>query len=144
MPNALPRYLKVLFLTTVLVSIPFFLNLLFLFQTNELTPLPDLVQEQVSRHALYGSAYLDSSWSALLLASVVKPDVMVLGSSRVVGFRGDAITVPFMNAGVAVHSVREGQLFIDRLFAYNQPKVILLGLDPFCLVHSLRIPIAFF
>ena len=64
-----------------------------------------------------------------------KPEVLVLGSSRVMQFRASLFTgcaarsACFYNAGGALPSIQSGLAFLRGLDRGGQPKVLLLGID---------------
>jgi hypothetical protein len=132
MDRSFKKYWLTAFISGVLISFPFLLNLMFLYQARELTSLQDVVLLQQRKQALYGPAFLESTWTyKLALASVLKPEILVLGSSRANWLRGDVFTATFLNAGTAVHSLIEVRLFLESLFKIHRPRIVIFALDDY-------------
>lgn len=81
---------------------------------------------------LWGSAWgQNHSGYKLDRALYLKPDILVLGSSRTGQFR--AVMAPqlnFFNAGLSVGNAGAAEPFARRLFPHHKPGLVLLGLDP--------------
>jgi hypothetical protein len=60
---------------------------------------------------------------------MVQPDVLLVGSSRVMAFAGEGFTASVYNAGGAANTIDQAMAFIDAALAIHKPKSILLGLD---------------
>lgn len=59
----------------------------------------------------------------------VKPDVLVLGSSRVLEFRPQFFSVPMVNAGKGMGSVVLGYHFLNEALKIHRPRHIIIGVD---------------
>ncbi len=103
---------------------------LFLWRAGELSSLSDIVARQGQTGAVYGSAVHDDSIAyKLQLVSTAKPNVIALGSSRVLQFRQAHFTETFINAGRAMTTPAEEIKFLDALLPRHKPKVVILGVD---------------
>jgi hypothetical protein len=61
----------------------------------------------------------------------VRPDLLVLGSSRVTQLRGAlAPNIRFYNAGLGASSLPEALAFLKAVYRHNPPKIVALGIDP--------------
>lgn len=65
----------------------------------------------------------------LRLYSATKPDIVALGSSRVMQFRSRYFTEPFLNVGGTAGNLAVLRSTAEAMLAVHKPKVILLGLD---------------
>ena len=76
-----------------------------------------------------GYSYIDKTYKFHMTDEVMRPQVLALGSSRIMQVR-HTIVCPdytFYNAGGAIQNVLELSLFINKL--HNSPKLILLNID---------------
>jgi len=101
---------------------------------GEFTPLRDVASLQAGNAPiLYGRAYRDNYFAFKLIATQLRnPEVLVLGSSRVMQFRAgflDRAPHNFYNAGGAIQAVQEIREFLRRLDQSHLPTTIILGLD---------------
>ena len=103
---------------------------LFLWRAGELSSLSDIVARQGQTGTVYGSAVHDDSFAyKLQLVSTAKPNVIALGSSRVLQFRQAHFTETFINADRAMTTPAEEIKFLDALLPRHKPKVVILGVD---------------
>jgi len=80
---------------------------------------------------LWGPAFYQGGSYKLIRYRLTRPDILVLGSSRVTQFRDFmAPTARLYNASLAATSLEEAQVFIDAAFPRHKPTVLLLGIDP--------------
>jgi hypothetical protein len=109
-----------------------------LWRTGELRALDleDVVarQQASSSELLYGSAYSDCSPRyKLLAANAVRPEVLAVGTSRVMEVRREFFRRPFYNSGGAVFRAGDLRVFLSRISPEGQPRVLLVALDQFAL-----------
>ena len=103
---------------------PFFLR------SGENWPYRDLVEFQRSNDAVFApAAPFDNFEYKLTVTRQVRPQVVVLGSSRALGFQGRYFKVPFVNAGQAMRSLEEGELFLSKLLEVHKPQNIVITVD---------------
>ena len=75
-----------------------------------------------------------------------QPEVIALGSSRVMQFRASSFAAPqsFFNAGGAVNTLADLAPFLDCLPSDGRPRIVLVGLDPWFFnprwAHDLGVP----
>ena len=121
------------YLASFLVSGLLFVAILivFLAATNELFVFShDNIE--TDEDLLWGAAF-GQSHDAYKLARVryTKPDLMILGSSRMTQFRD--VMAPgarFYNAGQVSDAFSTTFRFLTNLYQYHKPKVVILGIDP--------------
>jgi hypothetical protein len=125
------KYLAVSFFTTCLLGIPFILNYIFLCQAYEVQSYSEIIGKLNLTNGIYGSGVNgnDHKYKATLLRSR-QPDVVVIGSSRVMQMRSNPFSGVFVNCGGVFGSIGEGQAFIEEVLRLVKlPKVVLLGVD---------------
>jgi hypothetical protein len=59
----------------------------------------------------------------------IRPDVLLVGSSRVWAFVGEGFSAPMYNAGGSANSLEQAILFTEAALAAHHPRSIILGLD---------------
>ncbi|MCI7406444.1 hypothetical protein [Desulfovibrio piger] len=101
-----------------------------------LTASGELDQEEVVARQAQGEFVLfgpglaqDIMAYKLALYAAVKPEVVVLGSSRAGNVRAAFFERPFVNMAGAAADLESLRLLVDRMLAVHRPKVVLLGLD---------------
>lgn len=108
------------------------LNYVFLLKTGELLSLRQLAKQQQERADLciYGTAVHDDTFYYKIEEYAErKPDVVVLGSSRVMQFRQSFFRNPFFNFGGSMSNINQGQHLLPLMMARHQPKLVLIGMD---------------
>ena len=119
---------------------------LFLWRAGEFMAVSDVVADQQTNGAKYGSALHDDEFDyKLQLATVRRAEIMALGSSRMLQFREALFSRSFTNAGRAMSSLDEGVEFLGALPRDALPRVLILGVDPWWfnpnrLAHTQRRP----
>ena len=101
-----------------------------------LTASGELDQEEVVARQAQGEFVLfgpglaqDIMAYKLVLYAAVKPEVVVLGSSRAGNVRAAFFERPFVNMAGAAMDLESLRLLVDRMLAVHRPRVVLLGLD---------------
>ena len=76
-----------------------------------------------------GYSYIDKTYKFHMTDEVMHPQVLALGSSRIMQVRQSVVNpdYTFYNAGGAIQNVQELSLFIHKL--HDSPKLILLSID---------------
>ena len=124
------RFVLFYLLFTLLMGLPFLTNFLFILRAGENLSIKEIVHRQRERDYLYGTAFNDVEYAYKLeLVRTVKPRIVVLGSSRVLHFREEYFSVPFVNCGRVVPNIQAGKEFLEKMLSVHKPEVILLGLD---------------
>jgi hypothetical protein len=105
-----------------------------LWRSGELTTTNEIIKEHVSKKkkSLIGLAYRDRVRNFKLNSYFRrKPEVIALGTSRVMQFRDFFFHQPekFYNAGGGVEKVKHYKYFIDQISEKDKPKLIIVGLD---------------
>ncbi len=112
----------------------FAISFLLLLKSGELNSPDQIIQfHQNSRSSLVGFAYSDP-FRYFKLQSVLnrKPEIIMLGSSHTGYFRSVFFNSPdvFYNANIIGSQLQDFYIFLKHLPTKDQPKIILLGLDP--------------
>lgn len=108
------------------------LLLLFIYLKNhfEHNTYEEIVNYQLKHDGLYGTAINQNTFSYKLeLIKKQKPEVIALGSSRVMQFRDFMFNKSFVNAGGAMNHLNEGLKFVNLMLNKHKPKYVILGLD---------------
>lgn len=80
--------------------------------------------------ALFGSGVSqDFVDYKLRLYTAVKPDIITLGSSRVMQFRGRYFTKPYLNIGGTAGNLAVLRSTVDAMLKVHKPEAVVLGLD---------------
>lgn len=113
--------------------------------SGELEPVERVIEVQRTSAGvvLFGPAYTDNTTSYKLRAVLRRrPEVVVLGSSRVMPIRTEFFRrgVSFYNAGARVRRVEYFNDFLERLPAGGEPRVIIAGLDQWLFAPGLIVP----
>lgn len=98
--------------------------------TGEFRDFDTLIQEQREDHSIFiGMGYNEqTAYYKLTNANYYQPDVIALGTSRVMQFKNEYFSRSFYNCGGAVGENYDEYLNFLKNLVYN-PKVIMLGLD---------------
>ena len=114
----------------LLVAIVIGFSVLSLYQVGELR-LYSYYIRPLQQGQLFGLAYsyYDKSYKFHMTDEVCRPQVLALGSSRIMQVKRSVVSpdYTFYNAGGAIQSVRELSLFMSKL--HDSPKLILVNLD---------------
>ena len=101
-----------------------------LYHTGELRSYSYYIRP-LQQDQLFGLAYsyYDKSYKFHMTDEVCRPQVLALGSSRIMQVKRSVVSPDyfFYNAGGAIQSVRELSLFMSKL--HESPKLILVNLD---------------
>lgn len=88
------------------------------------------VQSDETAVNMYGSAVANRSTDIKIYAyAQKKPDIALIGSSRVLQFRQSFFTRSSYNLGLMVGSVDGLDFVIDSLLALHTPKIMIIGVD---------------
>lgn len=130
------RYL-IVFSTSVLIQIGLIFTFLspltfnFLKKSYEFTSVSDIVDNQLQTGGLYLSAVNTAEFQYKLeLYKRMKPEIVALGSSRVLQFRQHHFKKRFLNMGRTITAL-EDQEIINEMMRIHKPEYILFGLDHF-------------
>jgi hypothetical protein len=130
-PAQTARDFLVAFLITTIVPLTLaFISLLFFLRSGENWTYESLVSFQRSHHAIFApAADFDRFAYKLEIVRQVRPEIVVLGSSRALGFQGRYFRVPFVNVGHAMRSLEEGELFLSKMEYVPKPQNIIIVVD---------------
>jgi hypothetical protein len=108
---------------------------LVLWRAGETWPLERVIAAQEKNpHAFFSRDIIDHGTFRYKYLEILRrhPQILVLGSSRVMQFRAEmfgAQSGAFYNAGGMIHSIEDLNNFLDRLPSDATPKVVILGID---------------
>ncbi len=126
------KYCQYFILFFFILALPLGGNWLFLYNSGELLPIEKIarIQQDAGKDCLVGLATRNQFYYyKKALYELSKPNILILGSSRVMEFRNNAFNTKVVNAGGAMNSVNEGFSFINEAFAIHKPELVILGLD---------------
>ncbi len=117
-----------LFLLLVAVVIGF--SVVSLYKAGEIRPFSSYIHP-LKQGQLFelGYSYVDKAYKFHMTDEVMRPQVLALGSSRIMQVRHPVVSpeYSFYNAGGAIQKVRELPMFLNKL--HDSPKLILMNLD---------------
>ena len=117
-----------LFLLLVAVVIGF--SVVSLYKAREIRPFSSYIHP-LKQGQLFelGYSYVDKAYKFHMTDEVMRPQVLALGSSRIMQVRHSIVSpeYSFYNAGGAIQKVRELPMFLNKL--HDSPKLILMNLD---------------
>lgn len=134
-PQDLKLFLKKTFFFFLPVAVVFLIIEVLVFYSGELKPIKEVVnlQSYGENEIIFGREIADQSIRKYKYLSVLskKPEVLVLGSSRVMQIREEMFdaNTKFYNAGGIAHNIADLVDFIKLLPDEAAPKVIILGVD---------------
>lgn len=128
--NPHTRFLFI-FLLPVLIVLPVgIVSALFLARCGELDSVEKVVANQQISKGLYGSAIHPNAYPyKLALYRARKPDVVAIGSSRVLQFRQEHFSMPFVSMGMAANYPAEAEKLLDDILEIHKPSLVILGID---------------
>ena len=132
--------MKKFLLKTFIFVLPYAILFAFLgkvlFSSGELDSIEKIIDFQIAnKSVLYGPAYTVSC-PTYKLKSIIKrkPEIIALGSSRVMQFRDKFFTLSpdkFYNAGRGANKIKDFKDFLEKIPEEKLPKVVIMGLDPY-------------
>lgn len=107
--------------------------------TNENFFLENCSSLALNTKTLYGSLSQDTSRYKYLRVIKHKPELITLGSSRVMQFRNTFFKdISFYNAGGVMPNIQNGLNFIKKITSIYTPKIIILGVDMWWLNENFK------
>lgn len=125
-------YLKHLLFFCLLLALPIGGNWLFLCNCGELLSVEEIVKKQLNsqKNCIVGLATRNQGYYyKKALYDEARPQVLVLGSSRVMQIRESFFTKSMVNAGGAMSSINEGLSFLQETLNDSAPEIAIIGLD---------------
>ena len=108
-------------------------NYLFLRNNGEFLSIQQIVKKQLNsmEPAIYGTAIHDDTYFyKLALFKEVNPEIVAIGSSRMLQFSERFFTRSYVTIGGSMSSFEEGMYILDHVISTDKNlKVVLLGLD---------------
>lgn len=102
----------------------------FVLKTKENVSIEDAVDMQNKENCLFSSITHKNVFDyKYMLVKVKRPQILALGSSRVMQFRQEMFNKKFINAGGVMPSVYSGRIFLEQLIPVHKPDTIILGVD---------------
>lgn len=105
------------------------MNAALLIRAGEYLPVGDILRKIEKSGGLYGSAILSNVfWLKQEIYRKAKPEVAVLGSSRVLQFRKDFFNTSFANLG-NMHNLAQVMQMAETVVTQNKPELLVLAVD---------------
>ncbi len=125
------RHYAMIFFAPILLTALFTSMLhIFLWRVQETTGPISAAQLQERTGDLYGPALIYRPFAYKLERYRLRsPDILLVGSSRVMPFAGEVFTAPVLNAGGSGNTLEQAAAFTRAAVALHKPKAVLLGLD---------------
>jgi len=124
-------YFAALAALAIFILLPLEITSNYLKGMGELTVDEVIERQQLSRTpCLFGSALRQDNFAyKTALYDRIQPDIVAIGSSRVMQFRSDMFAGSFVNLGGAFGSLAEGEALVKRMLSRHRPKLVLFGID---------------
>lgn len=121
-------FLALLALLVFLILVPY--SFYWLYKDGDLA-LERVVKAQAQgKFVIFGSAISQNFIEYKLeLYKNIRPDICVIGSSRVMQFRGAWFDKPFVNMGGVAGNLAELRYTIEQILRISPPRAMLIGLD---------------
>lgn len=118
-------------LGTLLASALFALPLLlFARNTWELASTDEIVTQQRTHGGLYGTAIHGNTYAyKLSIYKALLPDVVILGTSRMMQIRHGAFRASMLNAAGTADTAQQMEAFANDMLAIHTPRAIIIGID---------------
>ncbi len=124
------RYSIVFAITLVVLGIPCLINFIFIFRSSEISPYSTIIKEQLAHQGVYGSAYNGNDLKYKVeLVRQLKPEVVVIGSSRAMNVRQLGFTKSFVNCGGVSSNLLESEMFVSEMLKVHVPKLAIYFID---------------
>lgn len=128
--QAFKRYLVLYAAVVGAVALPFVVNYIFLVRSYEVARYSEIIREQFRRGGTYDSALNGNDLKYKIeLIRRVKPEVVVIGSSRAMNVRGLVFHRPFVNAGGVSSNLRESEAFVRGMLEAHKPRLAIYFVD---------------
>ncbi len=106
------------------------INFIFIYRAHEYGKIKDLVQDQLQKNAIYGPAADANMYLYKMeLARKKWPEIIALGSSRIMTMRQECFNRSFLNCGLGMLYLNQAKFFLEELFQFHIPRIIILGVD---------------
>lgn len=130
MEKSFRRFLKFFFITFTIGGIFISSQLLFLYNIGELNSYTNIIKDQQKYDLLFGPGIIiDELKYKTELYTQIKPEIIVIGSSRALKFNGEMFKTTFVNMGRAITSLERAPQIFEFLLKLHKPKVILFAVD---------------
>jgi len=125
------KWMKIWFILIFVIGVmPYSLLYVYLESNFENNTYSDIVERQITNNSIYGTALNQNTFSYKLeLIKKIKPNIVALGSSRVMAFRKENFNTSFVTAGGGMNYLNEGYKFLENMYQFHKPEYIILGLD---------------
>ena len=124
------KFYKGLFIPIGLCLIFFGLNAAILIQSGEYLDVDQIITKQLRTNGVYGSAFFQrENHYKQRLYEITKPQVVAVGSSRVMPLQAVDFTTPFGNLGSSRSSLSDKMDFSKALLTKQKPALVIFALD---------------
>lgn len=124
-----PLYARILLFAFCLFQVGVLANLGFLWQAEELGSAQSLVERHHSEGGIYNALSVSLADYKYRSYSETKPNIVAIGTSRAMPFRGYFFKSSFYNLGGLVHGQRQAFSLFDGLLKKNPPRIAIIALD---------------
>lgn len=131
------RFLYIWIGWLVLLLIPIGVVLKYLSLLYEHNTYREIVERQMQKNSLYGSALNENYFSYRLeMIRAKKPEIVILGTSRAGLFREKFFNTTIVAATNGANTLNELDLFVEKMLELHQPKIAIINLDPWWLIDK--------
>lgn len=128
------RFILIVLLPILLLLPAGAANWKFLKAAGELTSIEDVAATQQREGGIYGTALHPNVYPYKLeLFTARKPEIVAIGSSRVLQFRQSHFNRSFVNLGRTINYPAEAVKLVQDMLAIGTPKIVLFGIDHYWL-----------
>ena len=128
------RFILIVLLPILLLLPAGAANWKFLKAAGELTSIEDVAAIQQRKGGLYGTALHPNVYPYKLeLFAARSPEIVAIGSSRVLQFRQSQFNRSFANLGRTINYPAEAVKLVQDMLAIGTPKIVLFGIDHYWL-----------
>ena len=111
------------------IAVPIWISAAFLWRSGEMLPSGRIVDFQLSENAIWSTGIFDNEPTyKLALYRRIKPDIVAVGSSRVLQMRGRHFKGTFANLGRGLNFGRLAEE-MRSLTGIHKPRFVMVGLD---------------
>ena len=124
------KFYKGLLIPISLCLIFFGLNAAILMLSGEYLDVDQIINKQLRTNGVYGSAFFQrENHYKQRLYEITKPQIVAIGSSRVMPIQAVDFTAPFGNLGSSRSSLSDKVGFSKALFSKQKPALVIFALD---------------
>jgi hypothetical protein len=117
--------------TSLLILIVVSPFIVFLIKTKEYATVHEIVNEQIQKKSIYGTALNNNTFLYKMeLINQIRPNIVAIGSSRIMQLREEFFLDSFINTGGAVNKIEDGSIVLNQILKIYKSKIIIFAVDP--------------